>query len=210
MRSTQHAAIGLLCSSLLLVPIAAEGQTTGIAGVVRDSSGGVIPGVTVEASSPALIEKVRTAVTDGQGLYRIVDLRPGVYSVTFSLPGFSTVMLREALPVARSLQTMAQVIPGMVSTGGNRPSGQDVGGLSGERGQVMIHGSRPQDMTIQLDGLSWNLAVRTGGAQGFTQNPAEAQEFVTHIWASGWDRRPGPTPPPRACCSRRARRICTT
>jgi hypothetical protein len=58
---------------------------------VRDGSGGVLPGVTVEASSPALIEKTRTAVTDGSGQYRIVDLRPGTYSLSFSLPGFSTV-----------------------------------------------------------------------------------------------------------------------
>jgi len=79
--------------SLLFLPAAAAAQvadTASIAGVVRDASGGVLPGVTVEAASPALIDKVRTAVTDGQGLYRIVDLRPGVYAVTFSLPGFST------------------------------------------------------------------------------------------------------------------------
>jgi hypothetical protein len=57
---------------------------------VRDTSGAVLPGVTVEARSPALIEGVRVAVTDGQGIYRIVDLRPGVYSVTFTLPGFNT------------------------------------------------------------------------------------------------------------------------
>lgn len=62
-----------------------------ITGVVRDTSGAVLPGVTVEASSPALIEKVRTAVTDGSGQYRIIDLRPGVYTVTFTLQGFSTV-----------------------------------------------------------------------------------------------------------------------
>ena len=59
--------------------------------MVRDSSGAVIPGVTVEASSPALIEKVRSVVSDAQGQYRIVDLRPGVYAVTFSLPGFTSV-----------------------------------------------------------------------------------------------------------------------
>jgi hypothetical protein len=57
---------------------------------VRDVSGGVLPGVTVEAASPALIEKVRTAVTDGEGRYNIVDLRPGTYSVTFTLGGFNT------------------------------------------------------------------------------------------------------------------------
>lgn len=63
---------------------------SGVAGVVRDSSGGVLPGVTVEAASPALIEKVRTAVSDDQGRYNIVGLVPGVYSVTFTLPGFNT------------------------------------------------------------------------------------------------------------------------
>src|SRR5439155_18744810 len=63
----------------------------GLGGVVKDTTGAVLPGVTVEAASPALIEKVRTAITDSQGLYRIVDLRPGVYSVTFTLAGFSTV-----------------------------------------------------------------------------------------------------------------------
>ncbi|HXH25823.1 MAG TPA: carboxypeptidase regulatory-like domain-containing protein [Vicinamibacterales bacterium] len=62
-----------------------------LAGTVRDTSGAVLPGVTVEASSPALIEKVRSTVTDGAGQYRILDLRPGTYTVTFSLPGFTTV-----------------------------------------------------------------------------------------------------------------------
>jgi len=66
-------------------------QASGIAGVVRDSSGLAMPGVTVEAASPALIEKVRTVTTDGDGRYTIVDLRPGTYSVTFTLTGFSTV-----------------------------------------------------------------------------------------------------------------------
>src|SRR5499427_5554003 len=62
-----------------------------IAGIVKDASGAVMPGVSVEASSPALIEKSRTVVTDGTGLYRIVDLLPGTYSVTFTLSGFSTI-----------------------------------------------------------------------------------------------------------------------
>ena len=73
----------------LLIP--ALGSAQGIAGAVRDTSGAVLPGVTVEASSPALIEKARTALTDSQGLYSIVQLVPGTYSVTFVLPGFSTV-----------------------------------------------------------------------------------------------------------------------
>src|SRR2546421_4110258 len=74
---------------LVLVPALAFAQAS-ITGVVKDSSGAVLPGVTVEAASPALIEKVRTAVTDGTGQYRIVDVRAGTYSVTFSLSGFST------------------------------------------------------------------------------------------------------------------------
>src|SRR5690242_10934097 len=76
--------------ALLLIPASAYAQAA-ITGVARDASGGVLPGVTVEAASPVLIEKVRSVVTDGTGQYRIVNLLPGTYSVTFSLPGFSTV-----------------------------------------------------------------------------------------------------------------------
>src|SRR6266478_1872313 len=75
---------------LVLVPALAFAQAA-ITGVVKDASGAVLPGVTVEASSPALIEKTRSAVTDGTGTYRIVDLRAGTYSVTFTLTGFSSV-----------------------------------------------------------------------------------------------------------------------
>lgn len=75
---------------LLLLPSAAYAQAS-ITGQVRDASGAVLPGVTVEASSPALIEKVRSVVSDGTGQYRIEILPPGTYTVTFTLPGFSTV-----------------------------------------------------------------------------------------------------------------------
>ena len=84
-----------LLAGVLLTPAVAHAQAS-IGGAVRDSSGAVLPGVTVEASSPALIEQVRTAVTDGAGQYRIVDLRPGIYTVTFTLAGFNTVR-REGL-----------------------------------------------------------------------------------------------------------------
>ncbi len=73
-------------------PVAAQSVITG---AVKDATGAVLPGVTVEASSPALIEKSRTAITDGAGLYRIVDLRPGIYSLTFTLAGFGTVRREE-------------------------------------------------------------------------------------------------------------------
>jgi hypothetical protein len=80
----------VVVGALLLVPSTVFAQAS-ITGVVKDSSGALLPGVTVEAASPALIEKVRTAVSDDGGRYRIVDLRPGTYTVTFTLPGFSTV-----------------------------------------------------------------------------------------------------------------------
>src|SRR5438105_6619743 len=76
---------------LLAASAWAQQAPGGIAGVVRDTSGAVLPGVTVEAASPALIEKVRSVVSDAQGQYKSVDLRPGTYVVTFTLPGFSTV-----------------------------------------------------------------------------------------------------------------------
>ncbi len=85
---------------LLALPSAAGAQVLGtVAGTVKDASGGVLPGVTVEVSSPALIEKVRSAVTGGNGQYRVVNLPPGVYSVSFTLPGFSTVR-RDSLEVS--------------------------------------------------------------------------------------------------------------
>jgi carboxypeptidase family protein len=81
--------IGVACLSLW--PMMASAQTSSIAGVVKDASGAVLPGVTVEAASPALIEKTRSAVTDGSGQYKIIELRPGTYTVTFTLTGFTTV-----------------------------------------------------------------------------------------------------------------------
>ena len=75
--------------TVALTPATGWAQAT-IAGLVRDSSGAVLPGVTVEAASDVLIEKVRTAVTDSTGRYQIVDLRAGTYAVTFTLTGFST------------------------------------------------------------------------------------------------------------------------
>src|SRR5688572_31388645 len=80
----------VLVGLFVVAPSSAFAQAS-ITGTVRDTSGAVLPGATVEAASPALIEKVRTATTDGNGQYRIVDLRAGEYTVTFSLQGFTTV-----------------------------------------------------------------------------------------------------------------------
>ena len=79
----------LMLAGLTLAPAVAYAQAS-LSGLVQDSSGAVLPGVTVEAASPALIEKVRTTTTDANGRYSIPDLRPGAYTVTFTLAGFST------------------------------------------------------------------------------------------------------------------------
>ena len=96
-----------LSVAVLGLPAAAFAQAVqaSITGVVRDTSGAVMPGVSVEVSSDALIEKVRTTVSDSEGLYRITDLRPGTYVVTFALTVFNTVR-REAL----------ELTPGFVAT----------------------------------------------------------------------------------------------
>jgi len=83
--------VAALASMVLVGAAASAPAQSAIAGVVRDSSGAVLPGVTVEVTSPALIEKTRAAVTDQAGQYKVIDLRPGVYSVTFQLQGFATI-----------------------------------------------------------------------------------------------------------------------
>jgi Carboxypeptidase regulatory-like domain len=93
---TRHRTWGLVAFVVLcLLPAAAHAQSS-FAGIVKDTSGAILPGVTVEAASPVLIEKTRSAVTDSTGGYRLTDLRPGFYTITFTLPGFAAVK-REGL-----------------------------------------------------------------------------------------------------------------
>src|SRR4029450_151198 len=100
------------CASLgfLLVPALLYAQAS-ITGVVRDTSGAVLPGVNVEASSPALIEKVRSGATNEAGQYRIENLRPGVYTVTFALSGFST-LKREDVELSGTFVATGNAEPG--------------------------------------------------------------------------------------------------
>ena len=93
MRARGVGYMSLAFAAIVVLPSPLLAQSA-IAGVVRDSSGGVVPGVTVEASSPALIEGVRSVITDSSGQYRVVDLRPGTYVVTFTLAGFNSVRPR--------------------------------------------------------------------------------------------------------------------
>jgi hypothetical protein len=193
----------VVCTALLL-PVSAWAQAS-IAGVVRDGSGAVMPGVTVEAASPALIEKVRSVITDGSGQFRIVDLRPGSYTVSFSLQGFTTVKREgielqgtfnatinaemrvgevtetvtvtgespivdvqnatrqrvmqkdviDAIPVGRSHQSLAILIPGLSTSTGINAQTQDVGGTNNLRlaNAFTIHGGRTSDSNVQLDGF---------------------------------------------------------
>jgi hypothetical protein len=99
--------------AVLLTPLPAFAQAS-LTGTVHDASGAVLPGVTVEAASPALIEKTRTAVTDATGQYRVVDLRPGTYTLTFTLVGFSTVK-RENIELTG---TQTLTIPAELKVGG--------------------------------------------------------------------------------------------
>ena len=85
-------AIAVFVGFVYLISSPTARAQSAFTGVVRDTSGGILPGVTAEAASPVLIEKLRTVVTDERGSYRIVDLRPGAYSATFTLPGFATVV----------------------------------------------------------------------------------------------------------------------
>jgi len=87
-----------LLAGVVVLPTSVFAQAT-LSGVAKDPSGAVLPGVTVEVSSPVLIEKTRTAITDGTGQYQVVDLRPGTYTVTFTLTGFSTIK-REGVEIS--------------------------------------------------------------------------------------------------------------
>src|SRR5262245_54515252 len=103
----------LVLAFTLLAPslVKAQSATTGtIAGEVKDPSGALLPGVTVEAASPALIEKVRTATTNEEGKYRITDLRPGTYTVTFTLAGFAAVKREDVeLNAGRTVNIVAEM-----------------------------------------------------------------------------------------------------
>jgi hypothetical protein len=221
MRGYHRLALVIAC---LVVPTVAHAQAS-IAGVVRDTSGAVLPGATVEASSPALIEKVRSVVSDGTGQFKIIDLRPGTYTVTFTLTGFSTfkregieltgsfaatvnadlavgslaetvtvsgespvvdiqntkrsnvipASVVDALPTSRSQYTMAVLVPGATRTGGL----QDVGGTrTMQITTFSIHGSRPFDQRLMINGITSRNFLSSAWASNFVPDMGTAAETV--------------------------------
>ena len=148
----------------LLLPAPAYAQAA-ITGVVRDTSGGVLPGVTVEAASPVLIEKVRSVVSDDTGQYRIVDLRPGTYSVTFTLPGFSTVK-REGIELSG---TFVATVNGDLRVGAL----EETITVTGETPIVDVQSARTQQ-TISRDILTAIPSSRNvGGIQALVPGMAQ-------------------------------------
>jgi len=126
-----------------------------LTGTVKDNSGAVLPGVTVEASSPALIEKTRTAVTDDTGQYRIVDLRPGTYSVAFTLPGFITVK-RDAIDLSG---TQTITIPVEMKVGGL----EETITVTGETPVVDVQNAR-RELVMKEDVIQELPVARAAGA----------------------------------------------
>ncbi len=139
---------------VLLLPASAFAQAS-LTGTVRDASGGVLPGVTVEVASPALIEKIRTAVTDDTGQYRITDLRPGTYSLSFTLPGFSIVR-REGVELTGS-QTLA--IPVELRVGGL----EETITVTGETPVVDVQSAR-REVVLGQDVVQALPAARAAGS----------------------------------------------
>src|SRR5215212_10209737 len=148
--------LGLL-ALLLLAPVSAWAQTA-LAGVVTDNSGAVLPGVSVEAASPALIEKVRTATSDGSCRYDIESLQPGAYTVTFTLGGFSTVK-RDNLTVGG---TGVVTVDAQLTVGGLQENITDV-----NTGPVFaifpVHGGRGVESRLTVEGM--NISNPPGGNQ---------------------------------------------
>ena len=142
--------------AVALLPAAAYGQSQ-IVGQVTDNTGGVLPGVTVEASSPVLIEGSRVTITDSQGRYGIVDLRPGTYEVAFTLSGFSTVVRDElALPANFAMTIDVEMLVGAleetITVSGEAPT---VDVQQAQRTQVI-----PRDVIDAVPtGRSWQTRV---------------------------------------------------
>jgi hypothetical protein len=167
----------MAAACLMMAPAVARAQSA-ITGIVKDTSGAVLPGVTVEAASDALIERVKSVVSDGQGLYRIVDLRPGTYTVTFSLPGFQTLVRDQlALPAEFTMTINADMRVGSleesITVSGDAPvvdvqTAVHTQVLNREAIDAIPTGRTIQGLGQLVVGVSLNLPD-TGGARAMQQ-----------------------------------------
>lgn len=168
---------------LFLFPAFALAQSSGIAGTVADQSGGALPGVTVEVSSPVMIEGSRTTVTNGEGRYAFVELRPGSYTVTFSLTGFSTVKrdgitLNASFTANVNVQLPVGAIENMIVVTGASPI-VDVRNVVRQRLvdreaiAALPTGKSWSQLGVTTVGVSSSLAD-VGGSAGENQNPMAA------------------------------------
>ena len=156
-------------TAVLLVPGAVRAQDSNsatITGVVRDASGGVLPGVTVEAASPVLIERVRVAATDSEGRFRIINLRPGEYAVTFTLVGFRT-LRREGIQLTTGFTA---TVNGDLSVGGL----EETITVSGAAPLVDVQGVQEQQVFSGETVLALPIAKNQGAY--VTLIPAATQE----------------------------------
>jgi Carboxypeptidase regulatory-like domain len=171
----------LLIAALLLLPASAHAQTT-LAGTVRDASGAVLPGVTVEASSPVMIEKSRAAVTDGTGQYRIENLQPGTYTVTYSLTGFITVK-RDSVDVSGAGVVSVNVemrvggIQETITVTGETP----IVDVQSTRRQTVLSEETVQDIpaTRGYNAILTAIPSVTGGSQQIDLTP-QMRIFTSH------------------------------
>ena len=182
---------------LVLTPALAFAQAS-VAGVVRDASGAVLPGVTIEVSSPVLIEKTRTVVSGTDGQYRVVDLRPGVYTVTFTLTGFSTVR-REGLELSGSLNTTVDAdmrigaVEETITVAGETPlvdvqSVQRQWVLDKEIIDTLPTGRTSINVAVLIPGMTLSTTF-SGEGQDVGGNTGEVQQTLSIHGSRGGDMR---------------------
>jgi hypothetical protein len=194
-RQVAHCALAVILLVLAPAAVFAQGSITG---VVRDASGAVLPGVTVEAASPALIEKSRTVVTGAAGQYRIVDLRPGTYNVTFTLTGFSTIR-REAVELSGSLTATIDVdmrvggVEETVTVTGETPlvdvqSVQKQWVLDKEIIDTLPTGRTAINVAVLIPGMTLSTTF-SGEGQDVGGNTGEVQQTLSIHGSRGGDMR---------------------
>jgi hypothetical protein len=170
----------LLLAAGLCLFAASTASTQTLAGTVRDASGAVLPGVTVEASSPALIEKTRTAVADGSGNYQITSLPPGTYAVTFSVQGFTTVVREGVELTGGGVTTInAELRVGAVSESITVTGETPVVDLQSARQQTVLSGEVVRALPASRGYGNYLAALPGIQATGFNTGTATSTNFFT-------------------------------